>query len=194
MKRQNDFKLVVELFKHYYQEINNQRFIFQFSDRNKKLVENFLSEFKKITNSKFIQKEFLKLYFEFQFHYWRNRNTKYGSKGIRIEWILGKKAIKRWQEAKSDEVEWIGKQSLSDDVKSYSFKKKEIKDLVIELNRVEEKEKQRFFNKRKGFFYCQIAATLYNHKSEFCMQCKFKKDCKKLLKKELPNVFKTRGY
>jgi hypothetical protein len=190
-----EFRIVVDLFKLYYKQITgNGNFKLYMSDARAKTIYNFISDFKSITKSKILQKEFLEKFFDYQFNYWYKKDAKYGQgTSIQLEWIIGKKAIKRWVEQDKKHLDWIIRKNLKKDHKI--IKQKENKDyLVTELNYADEKEKKRAHNSIKGFWNCLINTTMYNHKSELCMVCKKSMECKQLLKKKYPQIYKKRGY
>lgn len=195
MKRK-EFRLVVDLFKIYYKKVSKKdNFKLFMSDNRAKMIENFIQSFKSITKSKILQEEYLSKYFDYQFNYWYKRDAKYGQgTSIQLEWIIGKKAIKRWEEVDKKYLTWIISKNLKKDHKIL-IKKKQNKDYIVtELNEVDELEKQRSFNTVKGFWNCLINTTLYNHKSIHCMECNKSSKCKDLLEKKHPLIFKKRGY
>lgn len=195
--RKKELKLVVELYKTYYKQItNNHSFRMHMSDNRATMVYNFINNFLDLTKSNFVQEDALKKFMEFQFNYWYKRNAKYGAgTSIQLEWIIGKKAIKRWEEADKKYISWIIRKNLKKDHKIVVKKKDNQYDSVaLNISIVEEFEKERFFNTVKGYWNCIINTTMYNHKSEFCMQCNKSSKCKDNLKSKFPKIYKKRGY
>lgn len=59
----------------------------------------------------------------------------------------------------------------------------------INLQKFEEEDKKRFYNKVSGLMLCLEATSLYHPKSKYCRQCKFKNFCRNLLKKKCEPLF-----
>jgi len=199
--RNKDLRLLVDVFKYYYIAITkNEGYRFNMTDSRKKMMLDFIQDFKTHTNSTIIQEDYLRKFVEYQFNYWYAQDTKYGKgTGIQPEWILGTKAWKRWlsrtekQKAKTD---FIIRKGLKKDVKLKKVKKynKGAGKHFLNLNDAEEIEKELFYNTAKGFVNCMVNTTLYNHKSTKCAMCKYSTKCKKELRLTYPSVNKLRGY
>jgi hypothetical protein len=108
--------------------------------------------------------------------------------------IASDKGFERWQKYSL----WYKKKLYVAEKKKVSkklHKKKEVYSSLKYLDKTtkfEEKEKERFFNTLKGFLYCIENTTLYNKRSNFCEECKFKKYCKKKLKDEYRVLYRFR--
>jgi len=195
--RKKEFKIVVELYKTYYKQITkNEGFRLYMSDSRAKMIDNFLDNFYELTQSTFLQEDALKKFMEFQFNYWYKRNAKYGAgTSIQLEWIIGKKAIVRWEKANPKYISWIIRKNLKTD-HNIVVKKADnsYSQMVVKISDVEENEKERFHNTVKGFWNCMINTTMYNHKSSFCLSCDKSMDCKENLQKKFPKIYKKRGY
>jgi hypothetical protein len=160
-----------------------------------------------------IDLEFLVKFFMYGFNYWiwkiNDTNKEYegkyphGHKSIKVGWVLGKEALKRFDrnEAKFDEMKWAreitkAETSVLHDLKAVSADNAQA---FIELylsgeNEQEEFEKEQFYNTTEGLIWCKANTSLYNHKSKFCKGCNNRTRCKDLLKEQFPNLYKQRGY
>ena len=139
--------------------------------------------------------EYLKTYLEFQFNHWYKHESESEIKRIQPEWIFGDKALKRWEKTDKKISAFVVRKNLKKDIKfKAEFKKENWNNIVLKLNDKEEQNKTKFFNTVKGFYFCLETTTLYNHKSKYCFDCKFNKDCKEKLKQTYPKIFKKRGY
>lgn len=198
-----ELRLVVDLYKYHIVQITkNNKYKFPMTPQRNKMILNFIEKFKSLTNSNFVGEDNLRKFIEYQFNYWYKHDSKYGKgTSIQIEWIIGSKAIERWEsrtEKQKKKTDFIIRKNLKKDVKFSEVVDKEesnnYKKLLIELRDNEEDEKSRFHNTSKGFGYCLVSTTLYNHKSKNCLLCDFSDKCKDYLKKNLNKVYKARGY
>lgn len=194
--KKSELRLIVNLFKYYYSSVFNvKNYRFAITDSKEKTIENFIAQIKELSNTKTLQEDYLRQYFEFQFNHWYRYDSKSSVKSVQIEWIVGKKAIARWEKVDKKIISFVVQKNLKTDVNLRSRLKKENWDsLLLNLNPVEESEKERFFGTVKGYYNCLIGTTLYNHKSPLCMQCFKSKDCRKELKIQFPKIYKKRGY
>jgi len=139
--------------------------------------------------------DFLIAYFEFQFSHYYGVQTKYGKNQIMFNWIIGQKAIQRYEQ-RDISKRWLVRlknKNIKLNLKKVvnQFNKPKIK-YENKLYNFEENEKKRYYNDPKGLFYCLITTTLYNPMSNLCLNCNNKEECKTLLKTEFPNTFKLR--
>lgn len=197
-----DLRLVVDLYKYYTIQITkNKSYKFKMTPTRNTMILNFIELFKSITNSDFVAEDNLKKFMEYQFNYWYKHDAKYGKgTSIQIEWIIGSKAIERWNsrtEKQKKKTDFIIRKNLKKDVKFEerdSQSSNEYKKILLEVSDHEEKEKARFHNTSKGFGYCLISTSLYNHKSKYCGTCNKSSECKKYLEDNYNKVYKLRGY
>lgn len=114
---------------------------------------------------------------------------------IRFSWMISETALKRWKKTDVKTNVYVTRIGLK---KSYNINtnknKSKICIIATHIRKVEECFKSRFFNTKKGFVWCIANTTLYFHKSSFCATCKFKDECKEILKQNYPNIYKRRGY
>jgi hypothetical protein len=177
--------LCVKLVEYFIQNISsNEDFCYNLLENEKKILEKFIKK----NNKKGF--DFLSKYIEFQFNFWRGCEINFLK--IRMSWIFGDKAVKRFEEKKqiSPYFSHIRKQIplnitsiLNPPNQNYDY---------CEIKPWEEKEKERFFNKKEGLIWCLDVTTLYNPKSIFCEDCNNKFTCKNLLETNLPKVYKKR--
>lgn len=140
-----------------------------------------------------VDKNFLKIFIEFQMQSWFNDYEKDYKHSIRFNWVIGKNAIARWEKNDIKTNNFIVKSSLK---RRYKINKEEKKNLsfLISTRKIEERFKKEFFNSLKGFLWCKANTTLFNHKSEFCVVCNFSSQCKEMLKENFFKIYKIRGY
>lgn len=120
----------------------------------------------------------------------KTTHEKYGSIGY-----LVKRQLQRWKKYDIDTNVYITRIGLKTDHKINVIKKKtDIPALISTIRVVEEKFKAEYHNTNRGFMWCVANTTLYFHKSSKCATCKFKNECKELLKEEYPKIYVKRGY
>lgn len=199
--RNKEVKLVVEKFKYHYKAItNDESFRLNMTENRLTMTLNFIKEMKNFTNSPLLGEDYVKSFMEFQFNYWFEHEGKYGrGTSVQLEWIIGKKALKRWFERSEKFKRATNKIVRKNLKKKVKFKLDGVRNegwskTMLELREVDEFEKGMFFNTAKGFVNCTLNTTLYHHKSKFCMECKYKNKCKEQLKEQFPIVSKLRGY
>jgi hypothetical protein len=199
--KNKEVKLVVDKFKYHYKAVTgDESFRLNMTTTRLTMTLNFIDYMKKMTNSPILGEDYLKSFMEFQFNHWFQHEGKFGKgTSIQLEWIIGKKALKRWfdrSEKYKRATDIIVRKNLKkkvvfklDGVRNEGWSK-----TMLEVREVEEFEKEMFFNTAKGFVNCTLNTTLYHHKSKFCMECKYKDKCKEQLKEQYPIVSKLRGY
>lgn len=112
----------------------------------------------------------------------------------KIEHITSKKGLERWEKVKDWFEIKIGKECLEKSNKNKLKISNAIKPL-LELKKiidVEEEEKKAFYNELEGFILCLDSTSLYNPRSILCVKCKYRKKCRRILKKRIPYLFKYR--
>ena len=149
-------------------------------------IDKFLVYLDKRHNLLCLGQHFLNKYFAFQFKRVEGLTFKrFSSKDvagrIQIYDIIGRKAIEYWE-----------KRDIKFDYLIEPYCANPEKDLQRGI--AEEIEKKRFFNTPRGFVNCIERTSLFNHRSTNCSVCKFKDDCKKMLKNNYVNVYTHRGY
>lgn len=201
--RNKDLRTVVDSFKFFYISVTKkENYIFKMTENKKKVVLNFIGTFLSHYNTELVQKDILNEYMTFQFNYWYKQDAKYGQGvSIQLEWIIGSKAWERWLNLETNLNQKIKskiqiKKGLKRDIDFKIIQNRNVGmlDYLIEVNEIEEHEKGMFFNTSKGFQNCTNNTSLYNHKSKFCISCKFKQKCKENLKEIYKHIYKKRGY
>lgn len=113
----------------------------------------------------------------------------------RLTWLVSKAAIKSWEKAYLTSTTRFVSKGLKSRFDVSTLKNEtELPALLVRLIDREEKAKAAFYGANKGFAWCIVNTTLYHHRSPWCATCKFKEQCKKLLSKNYPLVYKIRGY
>jgi len=114
---------------------------------------------------------------------------------VRFTWIFGKNAINRFEKYGSANTRRLVQKRMKDE---RNVKMRHVTSVlstvVVSLRQEEENVKAMYFQTKRGFLWCIANTTLYYHKSSYCATCKFRLDCKRLLKQEYKKVYKLRGY
>ena len=164
-----------------------------FNAKDRKMILNFLQMLQNNYGLESVGENFLYNYFIFQLDYWSNLETHFNNT-ISLGWIIGKKALLRFEQRRDKNLYHshvtARKLGVTKDMFFYS---KENSD-VVNLSTKEEVAKEKYYNSGRGLGECLESTTLYNHKSPFCVGCKFKSDCKAILKSEYTKIFILRGY
>lgn len=191
------YSMVHFLYELFYKKFyTNKNYKFIPTEDALKKIEKFIILLDKQYKLETISLNFLISYFIFQFNYWSDLKIKSFNERISLSFIIGSKAFERWI-SRDQNFDWT----------LYTFKFTEkygisisyIKDFfseqeISQLNKAEEIEKKRFSNTERGLLNCIERTTLFNHKSQICLLCKDKCDCKKLLKDNYYQIFIQRGY
>ena len=143
-----------------------------------------------------VGEEFIRMFLEYQFQSWFNKGTDIDySHTIRLSWMFGEKAVKRWKANKIETNVYLTRNHIQ---KFHDIKikrtNKELQTVVVAVRIVEENFKKEFLNTKRGFSWCIANTTLFNHKSSNCIICQSKAKCKKMLENQYNNIYKLRGY
>lgn len=136
-------------------------------------------------------------YFEFQFARYSGVQTPKGKNNIMLNWIVGPKAIQAWV-TRNVKKRYLVRWRCNKDFKltlSQAFKKTVTVNVILfteQVNQYEEREKQRFYNKKQGYLYCAAMTTLYTPNSNLCTACDFKIACIERLACTYPQLYKKR--
>lgn len=190
-RRQRLFKYAVDTFILLLEQITKKKHPIKCNDADTKAFENFMDEF---TDS--IGEEFIRKFLEYGMQSWFNDGSqKDYSRNIRVSWIFGKSAIKRWNANSIETNVFITRAGLKKRHKINVINRtSSIGNMVVTLIDSEEKQKKLLHNTKRGFLWCIANTTLYYHKSSLCATCINKTDCKELLKQEYNKIYKKRGY
>lgn len=192
-RRQRLFRYAVDTFIELLEQVTKRKCNFKCNDSDVQAFNNFVEYF-----GSNIGEEFIRDFVEYGIQSWFNTGTQqdYSTK-VRISWIFGKPAIKRWHAFSPETNKFIVRSHIKriHDYKITAVKKySKLSSIVNTVRQSEENYKERFLNTKRGYAWCIANTTLYFHKSMNCMKCVFKNDCKQVLEKEYNKVYKLRGY
>lgn len=171
---------------------------------------NFIKENKKY----YLNIDWLFDYFNYQFTYWsfikESKEKNGGIYIIQLHWILGKKALKRfdnktskdsyfyhsnffptYQIKKENLIEWLEKKECLR-VEDFDLEDKKKLEALNTLNKKEENFKEKKYNTIEGFNICLNFTTLFRFDSILCKRCNFKSKCKRILKNNYPKLYQKR--
>lgn len=186
------------LYDYFTSQFYQQQLICKRSEKNRIILTNFLLEIHKTVSLVSVGPEYLFNYLIFQFDYWNEKNVEFGDR-ITLSRIFGKACVERFFNISKDYSWYNAKLTLNE---KYSIESSIINDLIAStklkdyktIDRVEEIEKQRFFNHPAALAHCIENTTLFNHRSSVCVGCKHKKICKSTLKQMYIGIYHSRGY
>ena len=189
-KKQKLFRFSVDTFISMIERITKTKFNYKCNDTDISSFDKFINNFNNVGE------EFIIRYLEYQMQSWFNDGTDVDySKSIRLSWVFGEKAIKRWHKFSPEVNAKIVRVCLKSEVKIRLNKSgNRLTELLNTVRDSEEKMKAKYLNKQKGFAWCIANTSLYFHKSPNCAICDSKIECKEVLKNEFKNVYKIRGY
>jgi len=143
-----------------------------------------------------IGEELVRKYIEYGLQSWFNPDIQYTQRmNVRFSWIFGSAAIQRWNALPSSVRQFYVTSSLKKDyVIKRKVKSKRLTSLLLRVRPIEEKFKHEYLNTKRGLLWCKANTTLYLHKSSACAICDYKDECKEMLKNNMPNVYRLRGY
>lgn len=207
MRREFFRNISKDIFQEFYRATSlNHNYVLNMTKIDESVLEKFLDFIDKTYNFNSIDHEWILNYVESNFNFWFDIPTRFGKGIVMFSWVFGKKAIERYEKIKKMDTQrfrygreirkvvGINIQNkyrvTNKDSKSNTFYKK----LAVETSVTEEKVKQKHLNSEEGFVVCVLQTTLYNHKSQFCLQCVYSTECKDTLKKTYEKIYKLRGY
>lgn len=197
-KRQSSrlFRQAVDLFVELLEQIQKRKVNYKCNDADTKAWNKFIETLdeRKIT----IGEDFVRKFIQYGVQSWFNPDTNKDGQynySVRFSWMVSQKAIQRWDKFGNEINVKITRGCLKQnfDIDTVQHKTK-CKGIVLKLRPVEEKFKKEFFGTKRGLAWCIANTTLYHHRSPLCVQCKFKVECKKILKQNYYKVYKVRGY
>lgn len=190
------FRKAVDLFVELLEQIQKRKVNYKCNDADTTAWAKFIEimESRKVT----IGEDFVRKFVEYGIQSWFNPDSNKDGRynfTIRFSWIVGQKAIQRWDKfGNKTNVEITRnclKQNFDIDTTKHTTK---CNKMVVQVRPVEEKFKQEFFGTKRGLAWCVANTTLYHHRSPLCMRCPFKVECKEILKQNYYKVYKIRGY
>ena len=191
-KKQRLFRFAVDLFIELLQQVTKRKNIpYRCNDADSASWDKFVETF-----GDNIGEEFIRKFVEYGVQSWFNSgSTRDYSRAVRFSWIVGSAAIKRWNALPAETRTWCVRSSLKKEHKINTLKhKSQISELLTKVRPAEEAFKSEFHNTNRGLAWCIANTSLFFHKSGLCTTCKFKENCKEILRIEYPTVYKLRGY
>ena len=190
-KKQRLFRFAVDLFIDLLEQVTNRNVNYKCNNADTASWNSFVDTF-----GDNIGEEFVRKFTEYGIQSWFNPGAQRDySRAVRFSWIFGSAAIKRWNALSAETRTWVVRNSLKTDHKINTLKRTtRVPELVIKLRPVEEKFKSEFHNTNRGLLWCVANTTLFHHRSSHCTTCKFKENCKEILKSEYPKIYIARGY
>ena len=190
-KKQRLFRFAVDLFIDLLEQVTKRRVNYKCNNADTASWNSFVDTF-----GDNIGEEFVRKFTEYGIQSWFNPGAQRDySRAVRFSWIFGSAAIKRWNALSAETRTWVVRNSLKTDHKINTLKRTaSVPELVIKLRPVEEKFKSEFHNTNRGLLWCVANTTLFHHRSSHCTTCKFKENCKEILKSEYPKIYIARGY
>lgn len=184
---------------------------YNFNYTENSALYNF-SKFLKDNKKYYLTIDWLFDYFNYQFSYWNfikeSKEKNGGFYAIQLHWVLGKKALKRFDEKTQKDIYFyhssffpkfkIKKEDLIKKLQEKELleieEEKEDDKIIVfnNLNKREEEIKQKRYNTIEGFQVCLNFTTLFKFNSPSCKNCFYKENCKKVLKKNYPKIFQKR--
>lgn len=190
-KKQRLFRFAVDLFIDLLEQVTKRKVNYKCNNADTASWNSFVDTF-----GDNIGEEFVRKFTEYGIQSWFNPGAQRDySRAVRFSWIFGGAAIKRWNSLSAETRTWVVRNSLKTDHKINTLKRTtRVPELVIKLRPVEEKFKSEFHNTNRGLLWCVANTTLFHHRSSHCTTCKFKENCKEILKSEYPKIYIARGY
>lgn len=187
---------VIKFYQHYTRELLlHSGYIFKPSQKEIGVIEKFLNVLSEYYGLESIGEDFLDKYFQFQFLYWKDLKTRFNDYKP-IGWFIGQKAFNRWKDSDKSKASFIVRKHLTQPLKIKSIKPvltQNNGEIIFQILKQEEINKQRYFNQDKGLGYCVMTTTLYHPKSSLCLKCKNIADCKELQRNLYPNFHRLRS-
>lgn len=171
---------VITLYQYFSCKISrNNSFIFYPTKKQEKAIQSLLDFFHEKYGKYSFSFDKLWEYFQYQFNYWHDKNTRFGKGNIMFDWVIGKKAFDRYNEAVENKSIFYS----TDIIDKYLLKKDEVLEIVdFESNsflfELDEVERKRYLNTDYGLFHCLSLTNGYTEKSEHCKVCINKFECK----------------
>lgn len=190
-KKQRLFRFAVDLFIDLLEQVTKRKVNYKCNNADTASWNSFVETF-----GDNIGEEFVRKFTEYGIQSWFNPGAQRDySRAVRFSWIFGSAAIKRWNALSAETRTWVVRNSLKTDYDINTLKRTSlIPELVVKLRPIEEKFKSEFHNTNRGLLWCVANTTLFHHRSPHCATCKFKENCKEILKSEYHKIYIARGY
>ena len=152
-----------------------------------KMIQSFLKFMPGITEDVLFD------YMSFQFHYWHDKDTRFGRGKIQFNWVVGQKAVNRYRD--SENKYWYYFSTVLNEkfgiLKSDLIKPK-ISATMLSVYDYEEADKMLFHNTLEGVIFCSDYTTMWNPKSKACSSCTNVGTCKEVMRKKYSLVYNSR--
>lgn len=207
MTKEEVAKLTIYVFEEYYRQVTlRSDYTYSSTKIDDNALTNFISYLDKRGTLQSTNIDVIVEYIELGFHWWhQKKHLKYGLPSIKLSWVIGSSAIKRFENIKDRRfISTYHRRTLRNKVKSNILTKIKLRNdeslkstadwLLNAKFDGEEHDKKIFYNKPEGLIYCRAHTTMFNHKSSLCSECFNRLRCKELLKTVMPRIYKMRGY
>lgn len=174
-------------YQYLYQELyKDTQFRYNSTIKSDKLGDTFIvTVHKKLGTS--LASGFLLRYLNFQYNYWQPLKLTAFHKHVVFTFLFGPTALDRYLK-RDKEFDY---QLESVDI----FKRSVIDDWFFEKTSTQSYDnpiRSKYLNTDKGFVLCLQHTTLYDFHDSSCTKCQYKDDCKSILKKNFPKIYKNR--
>ena len=150
-------------------------------DLDEKYRETFVDDFVKFGVNKYLNVD----------------SRKYYAERIKFAWVIAGKVAALFDATEYNVRQYIVRTGIkkTDNIDTNKTHGRQLLiDSLKTIRVAEEKHKERYYEQSRGFLWCKINTTLYNDKSKFCQECKFKEQCLITLKQNYNKVYIARGY
>lgn len=196
MKNRSLYKYAVDLFIELLNKVQDSRMKpYRCNDNDTAAWDVFCDYCK--DNKIVMSEEFIRKFIEYGLQSWFNDDVEYTKRqNVRFSWVFGSAAIKRWNALPADARAYCVRSCLKKkyDIKRRKESSKRLSSLLTKVRDVEERFKSEYLNTPRGLLWCKANTTLFLHKSPSCAVCEYKDECKEILRVNMPNVYKLRGY
>ena len=160
-----------ELFLNKYTEIQRRikkrpDYEFYAKERDRKMINSFLDQYKNEGIS------FIENFLVFQFGVYKDLDTKFGKGVIQLNWIIGKKAVLRWQKRKDGANYYIEQN------KAVLTKKTPRKTKIKAVNKILFNSYRILTSRDETHIEDCIELELFDEKNKYCQTCKLSDLCK----------------
>ena len=184
----NNYDFICQLYERCVSSVTgNFNFTFTPSERDNKVILNFLSFIDKEYSLHNIGEQFLYEYVLFAFSSRYNQKTRFGKGIVYVNHVFGQKQFKYWIER--DEHYKYHIDNFANLFKIYLSKKEKFQFSNLPN---EEKIKKQYLNTENGLINCLEFTSLFSFHSINCRICKFRPHCIEILKSNYPIVYNTR--
>lgn len=160
------FDKVVKIYEYMFAEVSGRKnFEFNPNTQQTKMINNFIKK-----KESQIGNNWLFRFFLFQFNRYRNQKTRFGRGVVQLGWIVGSKAIEKWDN-RTEEQEFV----VSEFRMIY-----ELKNPLLPKTKLRLSENYFDIKRKTGDLIQCLELDLYKEKNVVCRICKENKTCKNL--------------